>query len=216
MSLAICVMARVPIPGQAKTRLSPPLTAEEAAGLAAAFLLDVWSAATRVSGAEVFLSYRGDEGKLPGEFGNVARFSQEGADLGARMEHTARVGLTRASSVLVIGSDLPGLSASCLQTARDALIDHDAVLGPSIDGGFYLIGLRDSPPGLLADLPWSAKNTHEATRSRLIDRGMRVAEAPRFDDVDTIDDVVALRNAIVAGSLLAPASALVLSRLTCV
>lgn len=216
MSLAICVMAKAPVPGQVKTRLCPPLTEKQAAELSAAFLLDVWRAACALSDARVLLSYSGERKAFPAQLTRVDGFHQQGDDLGARIEHTARFGLSRASRVLVIGSDLPGLSTSCLQTARTKLETHDAVLGPSIDGGFYLIGLSRCPPGLLANLPWSMPNTYEATYHRLREQRFRVAHAPRFDDVDTIDDLMALRSSIVVGSLLAPSSAEVLAQITCI
>lgn len=216
MKSAICVMAKAPTPGRVKTRLCPPLSHDQASQLASAFLLDVWKAARALRGSRAFLSYYGERDDFPEELALAPSFRQEGADLGARIEHAAHAGLEYGSTVLVIGSDLPGLPTSFLHTARSALHNHDAVLGPSRDGGFYLIGLRSCPDGLLADLPWSVSHTHEATLARLIDRGYNVAGAPRFDDVDTIEDLTALRNGIVAGSLLAPASAQVLSRLTCI
>ncbi len=216
MKLAICVMAKAPAPGRVKTRLCPPLSHDEAADLASAFLIDVWRAAANLQGVTTLLSYHGNRNEFPAELNAVHSFPQRDGDLGARIEHTARTGLEHGDMVLVIGSDLPGLSAPYLQTARNTLLNHDAVLGPSRDGGFYLIGMRQCPVGLLADLPWSAPQTHQATLERLVERGYDVAHAPRFDDVDTVEDLTALRNGIVAGSLLAPASARVLSRLTCI
>jgi len=123
-------MARAPVPGRAKTRLCPPLSYEQAAELAAAFLLDTWRTASRLDGAMTFLSYTGDRDEFPPELADVTSFEQHGGDLGARIEHTACLGLSRASSVLVIGSDLPGLSTGHLQAARTTLDYCDAVLGP--------------------------------------------------------------------------------------
>ncbi|MEM9493289.1 MAG: TIGR04282 family arsenosugar biosynthesis glycosyltransferase [Myxococcota bacterium] len=216
--LAVCVMAKAPVPGRVKTRLCPPLSKDEAAQLAGAFLLDVWHTARGMRNAIALLSYAGDKNDFPEPLSRAESFAQQGEDLGARIEHTARAGLVRARSVLVIGSDLPGLPPAYLQSAFSALnrAQCDAVLGPSRDGGFYLIGLRACPSGLLADLPWSQSSTCERTQERLRERGMSVAVAPQFDDVDTIDDLTDLRNGIVAGSLLAPASARALSRLTCI
>jgi glycosyltransferase A (GT-A) superfamily protein (DUF2064 family) len=143
-------------------------------------------------------------------------FVQRGADLGARVEHAARLGLARAERVLVIGSDLPGLPVARLVEARAALSTHDAVLGPSSDGGFYLIGLRACPPGLLSGLAWSVPETRAACAARLVQRGLRLACIASFDDVDDIEDLRRVERQIRAGQLVAPATARVLERLGCV
>lgn len=213
MATAICILAKAPVPGAAKTRLSPPLAPEQAAALASAFVLDTLAAARALEDAHVTLVYAGDRTCFPAPLQAIDGVVQRGADLGARIEHAARVGLGRADRVLVIGSDLPGLPTAHLAEARAALDQHDAVLGPSIDGGFYLIGLRACPPGLLAGLPWSAPETRAACAARLGQRGLRVAAINRFDDVDTFDDVRRLRAQIACGALHAPATSLALEAL---
>lgn len=204
---AVCIMAKAPAPGASKTRLCPPLTPPQAAALSAAFALDTLQAARGLDDAAILLSYTGDRALFPAPLRELEAFVQRGADLGARIEHAARMGLARAERVLVIGSDLPGLPAAHLVEARAALDHHGAVLGPSSDGGFYLIGLHACPPGLLAGLPWSVPETRAACAARLVQRGLHVAKIAGFDDVDTIDDLRRLRYRVAQGELHAPATA---------
>ena len=165
---------------------------------------------------EALLVYAGDRVRFPAPLRGLRSFVQRGADLGARMEHAARMGLARAERVLIIGSDLPGLPAARLREARAALATHDAVLGPSSDGGFYLIGLRACPPGLLSNLAWSVPETHAACAARLVQRGLRLASIPSCDDVDDIEDLRRVARALRAGRMVAPATARMLERLHCV
>jgi rSAM/selenodomain-associated transferase 1 len=242
MSTAISIMAKAPEPGRVKTRLCPPLALEQAAELSAALLLDTWRATEELTGprqpddqhngqhnaqpddqhggehdiVEVLLVYAGDRTRFPEPVRGLPSFVQRGADLGARMEHAARLGLARAERVIIIGSDLPGLPAARLIEARAALATHDAVLGPSSDGGFYLIGLRACPPGLLSGLAWSVPETHAACAARLVQRRMRLAHIAVFDDVDDIADLRRVARQIRAGQLMAPATARILERLGCV
>lgn len=204
--LTVCVMAKAPVAGRVKTRLSPPLTADQAASLAAGFLLDTWSVASQLDGASLFLSRAGPAGLFPPELAAVDAVDQRGSDLGARIESALLEGLERGSRVLVIGSDLPGLPLAHLEAARDALERADCVLGPSSDGGFYLIGARNFAPGTLADLPWSSPRTRASTIERLESRGFSVELAPPFDDIDEPSDLDALRARVIAAPDSAPAT----------
>ena len=229
MSTAISIMAKAPEPGRVKTRLCPPLSPAQAAELAAALLLDTWRGAEELrhhegdgepggepDEVEVLLVYAGDRTRFPEPVRGLRSFVQRGADLGARIEHAARLGLGRAERVIVIGSDLPGLPAARLREARAALATHDAVLGPSSDGGFYLLGLRTCPPGLLAGLAWSVPETGAACAARLVQRGLRLAHVAYFDDVDDIEDLRRVERQIRAGEIRAPATAHALEQLGCI
>ena len=216
MSTAISIMAKAPEPGRSKTRLCPPLTPVQAAEMSAALLIDTWRAVAGLDDCEVLLMYAGDRTRFPEPVRGLTSFLQRGIDLGARIEHAARIGLARADAVIVVGSDLPGLPVARLIEARDALATHDAVLGPSSDGGFYLIGLHACAPGLLSGLPWSVPETYAACAARLVQRRMRPARIAGFDDVDDIDDLRRIKRQLDEGTLAAPATAEVLDRLGCV
>jgi hypothetical protein len=202
----ICVMAKAPRPGQVKTRLCPPLEPDQAAALAAAFLLDTWAAATAACD-RVLLARAGARADFPPQLRDAPGFEQRGSDLGARMEHAARTGLDRGARVLVIGSDLPGLPVSHLEDAAARLDQADVVLGPSSDGGFYAIGFEQCPVGCLANIPWSSPHTCERTVARLRQVGLEVSEGLPFDDVDDIEGLSRLREALEAGRVSTPATA---------
>ena len=179
-------MAKVPVAGQVKTRLSPPLSATQATELARAFLIDTWERLQQLVAAQVVLCHAGDARLLPPsmELADHQLWPQPGGDLGARMEHALRRGLARAARVVLIGSDTPTLPTVALTRALAALESADAVLGPAVDGGYYLLGARRLSPGLLAGLPWSSPRTLRATYRRLRQRGYRVALLPTWFDVD--------------------------------
>lgn len=210
----VCVMAKAPVAGQVKTRLVPPLSAEEAASLAAAFLVDTWASAAAVRGASPVLAIAGDRAALPASLARVATIAQPAGDLGRRMIRVAAAALARAPRVAIVGSDLPGLPAGHIEAALASLDHSDAVLGPASDGGFYLLGLRRADADLLDGLPWSRADTRAATRARLAARGYAVAEAPPFDDVDDAGDLQRLRRALAAGTVDAPATRRALERLS--
>ncbi len=143
-----------------------------------------------------------------------AAWPQAEGDLGARLENALGRALGGgAAAAIAIGTDSPGLPAERLDAARTALDDADAVLGPAADGGFYLIGLRSCPVGLLADLPWSSGETFDRTRERLIARGLRVEVLPAWFDVDQPEDLESLRSRLDRGELVAPATARALARI---
>ena len=138
---------------------------------------------------------------------------QGDGDLGARLERVLRRALTRAPKALAIGADSPGLPLRLIEAAHAALDAADAILGPCDDGGFYLLGLRRCPPGLLADLPWSLEGTHRATLARLRHRGLETIELDPWFDVDREEDLARLERLIAEGSVVAPATASAIARL---
>lgn len=203
---AVCVMAKAPVPGQVKTRLVPPFSRQQAAALAAAFLEDTWAAACGVDGAVVVLARAGGSERWPSAVADAQTIAQPGGDLGARIEAVAAAGLERARAAVVIGSDLPGLPTAHIVAARARLEESDAVIGPSSDGGYYLIGLRRAIPGVLGGVSWSAPETRQQTIDALRAAGLSVGFAPAFDDIDDPADVERLRTELFAGTVVAEAT----------
>ena len=212
--IPLLVFAKPPRAGVAKTRLAAGLGFDGAATLARAFFEDVWATARSLSWADPHLVTTEPEAPEWRSAGIRSAWQQGEGDLGIRLENAVRRSLAGGTpAAIVIGTDSPGLPAELLDAARAALEDADAVLGRSADGGFYLMGLRSCPEGLLAGLPWSSDETFERTRERLLERGLRLEVLPTWFDVDQPEDLPPLRSRLTRGDLAAPATARALSRL---
>lgn len=199
--VTLCIFAKPPVPGRVKTRLAATIGAEAAAALAEAFLRDGEAAARALPWAEPVVA---TTGALAKGLTGLPVWDQGPGDLGDRMERALLRGISRTGASMVVGTDSPGLPRAWLDGARATLDTHDAVLGPADDGGFWLIGLRRCPPGLLAGLPWSSAETLDATAARLAAWGLSVGWAPRWFDVDRVDDLERLAALIAAGTVEAP------------
>jgi uncharacterized protein len=191
--IPVCIFAKPPIPGEVKTRLAESVGPESAASLAAAMLRDVWST---VSAAPEVISVlaAASAGSFPIDVPDGAYWLQETGELGFRIERILRRGLTEAPAAVALGADSPSLTVSHLQSALRELETVDAVIGPSRDGGFYLLGLRRCPSGLLQNLPWSTAETFERTLDRLRSHSMSVSLIDTLPDVDTLEDLQTLYN----------------------
>lgn len=209
----VCVFAKPPRPGLVKTRLAPAVGEVPAAALARAFFEDTWAAASSLPWARAVLATTEPAaGEWAGAKGGPT-WPQGRGDLGDRLERVLRRALHRTPAALAIGTDTPGLPPILLSQARSALRSADAVLGPCEDGGFYLLGLRRCPPGLLRDLPWSAPDTFRQTLSRLRERGLGTAVIAPWFDVDRPADLACLHALIARGELRAPRTARALEAL---
>jgi rSAM/selenodomain-associated transferase 2/rSAM/selenodomain-associated transferase 1 len=202
----LCIFAKPPVAGSAKTRLAAELGAERAAALARAFLVDTCGTARARPWARPILATTGElEPALRAELA-LPVWQQGDGDLGARMEHVLVRALTETPIAIAVGADSPGLPPRLLDAAWAALATADAVIGPADDGGFYLLGLRRCPAGLLADLPWSAPDTRACTVDRLRAHGMIVRELAPWFDVDRAEDLTRLHRLLDTGAIVAPAT----------
>lgn len=187
----MAVFARVPEPGRVKTRLLPALRPDEAADLYRALLLDTIEV-VESAGAEVVVAFTPASARRPLErlLGRRRRLlAQPPGDLGDRIEGVLASLHGGGRPVLVVGSDCPGLTPERLRGAVEALEGASVVVGPALDGGFYLIGLSRPAPGLLRDIPWSTERVLDATRQRLRERELAVRELPPERDLDTPRDL---------------------------
>ena len=193
---ALIIFAKAPVVGQVKTRLCPPLTPDEAASLHGSLVLDLLERCQALNGCDRIMagSPTADHpffGAMKTRF-KVPIWEQVGEDLGARMAHAFRSAIgSRYQSAIIIGTDIPGITAPLITTARKALHDHDLVLGPSVDGGYYLIGLRKPVPELFVGIPWSTDTVCSLTREKAQALGLSVKMLPVLRDLDTIEDLQA-------------------------
>jgi uncharacterized protein len=200
----LIVLAKEPVPGRVKTRLCPPCTPAEAAGLAAAALADTLDAALASRARRVILALDGRPGPWcpPG----VEVVGQGSGPLDRRLA-TAWAEAALGPAVL-IGMDTPQLTATDLDAALGALAVHDAVLGPASDGGWWAVGLRRPHPRAFAGVPMSRADTGARQHERLTALGLRPASLPVRTDVDTWDDAVAVARAAPDGRFAAAVEAL--------
>ena len=205
MTAQLLVLAKAPVPGRVKTRLCPPCSPAEAAGLAAAALADTIAAVRAAPGVHRRVLALDGRWEVPA---GLAVLPQRGTGLAERIEHAfADAG---GGPTLLVGMDTPqagpGLLTACL-SVLDASVD--AVLGPAEDGGWWALGLHD--PGharLLAGVPMSTPDTGRHTLAALRGAGLRVGLLPRLRDVDDWADAVAVAGQAPSGRFAAAVAAL--------
>jgi uncharacterized protein len=203
--IPVCVFAKPPEPGNVKTRLIPELGRGGAAELASAMFVDTWHTVCSTPGVRPVLATV-TSGVFPVAIDTKDIWLQGDGDLGARLERILRRSLTHAAGAIAIGADSPSLTAAHLQAAIRALDDHDAVIGRVMDGGFYLLGVRECPKGLLSGIPWSTRETAESTVERLRDCKMDVHELLPLFDVDLPEDLRSLEGYLLKNPAAAPAT----------
>jgi rSAM/selenodomain-associated transferase 1 len=195
--IPICIFAKPPVPGEVKTRLIPALGAAGAARLASAMLRDVWHAVESYPGVRPILATT-KPGVFPVSVREPDMWLQGEGDLGERIERIIIRGLQESTAVIALGADSPAFSGAHLGAALECLAAHDAVVGPSIDGGFYLLALRRCPSRLFASLPWSTGETRRALKARLREHAFSIAELEPLFDIDTPTDLSALTEYLAA------------------
>lgn len=189
----LLVVAKRPAPGQTKTRLTPPLSPEQAARLYECFLrdtLDLMRAVPDVRRGIAFLSHAAAEyfAQLAPDFDLIL---QVGADLGARLDQALTHYLTRGyDHAVIMNSDGPTLPIEYLiQAFAELAVGADVVLGPSDDGGYYLIGLKKPAPRLLREVRMSTSHVTADTLTLAHEENLRVALLPTWYDVDDAESL---------------------------
>ncbi|MER6026116.1 DUF2064 domain-containing protein [Streptomyces sp. NPDC001851] len=180
----LLVIAKEPLPGRVKTRLTPPFSPQQAAQLAEAALADTLHAVAAAPATRRVLVLDGAPGPwLPAGFDVLPQCA------GSLDERLADAFAHCSGPALLIGMDTPQV------TPRLLTVDFtgcDAYLGPAEDGGFWALGLAEPAPALLRGVPMSTPRTGAVQRERLLAAGLRVRELPRLRDVDTAADAHAV------------------------
>ncbi len=185
------IFAKEPRPGRVKTRLGHETTPPWAAAVASAFLEDTLTrlaamAAKRIlvyAPAEAGTFFRGLAGT------HYTLEPQEAGDLGRRMEAFLRRHIRQsAQRLILVGTDSPTLPVEFVDQAFDLLDLADVVLGPAMDGGYYLLGCGRRVPPIFSGISWGAAGVLQETLLRLADSSWRIALLPPWYDVDTLDD----------------------------
>ena len=192
----LVVMAKAPLPGRVKTRLCPPLSASQAAAVYDCFLQDRLREMGDLSGCDRAIAYTPEAAAL--RFRAYAAqsfdlFPQQGLDLGERM-HNIFVDSCREGygAVVVIGSDSPDLPKSIVQQAFERLSSGmtDVVFGPATDGGYYLVGMKETHPELFANVPWSTEKVLSTSLGIARALGIKTSLLPAWSDIDTYHDLL--------------------------
>ena len=196
---ALVILTKAPQPGQSKTRLVPPLSYAEAADLARALLLDQLQNLAGFGGARLFIAFTPEN--AAGFFeGFIAQgftcFAQRGQSLGERMSHAfEHLFASGFENIILIGSDLPTLSVKFFQQAYAELEKSaDVVLGPSGDGGYYLIGMKRMLPDIFENVAWSSPDVLSQTIHKLDNLGLRHELLSEWYDIDTAKDLERLQS----------------------
>jgi rSAM/selenodomain-associated transferase 1 len=196
---ALAVMAKAPVAGLVKTRLMPALDEKQAAELYRALLMDQLEHLTALSIADLYVAFTPGEAIQMIENLAPARyhcFAQSGGDLGDRMQEVlAELRRHGHRNTIVLGSDLPPVPLTALQEAFNRLsADRKrVVLGPTQDGGYYLIGMNQPIPELFRGMSWSHQRVLADTTEKLRQLGIDFCLLLEWFDVDTAEDIDRLR-----------------------
>lgn len=198
---SILVLAKAPVAGEVKTRLSPVLTPRQSASLHRLLVTDTLERVCETPIAPVTLYCSPDEthpffqqcrANYP-----VRLRAQRGGDLGQRMLHALSETLPASRYAILIGTDCPSMDAGYLKQALDALAHGgDAVIGPATDGGYVLIGMRHVHRGLFESIAWGGSSVLEQTRERLRNAGLSWRELRPLHDIDRPEDLELLPESL--------------------
>jgi rSAM/selenodomain-associated transferase 1 len=190
---AIIVMAKQPWAGLSKTRLCPPFTFEEAAGLSEALLRDTIELAAGVENTALAVAVT--PASAVDYFRSISPAGTlllpvEAADIGGCLEQVLEELLRKGfHKAMALNSDGPSLPRAVLSQALDLLDHSDVVFGPSYDGGYYLVGLKQPQPRLFRDIPWSTDLVLVESLAQAAALGLRAAQTRLWYDVDTVAEV---------------------------
>ena len=199
-SNALIVVAKRPMPGKTKTRLSPPLTSELASALYECFLFDTLDQMRQVKDGQRVIAYLPLEAhdyfqRIAPDFELVP---QNGHDLGSRLDYALTGCLFEGyERAVIMDSDSPTLPSAYLSEAFHVLSDGaDVVLGPCDDGGYYLIGIKKPTPRLLREVRMSTPTVTADTIALAEQEGLRVNLLPIWYDVDDAASLIRLMKEV--------------------
>ena len=190
----IVLFTKAPVPGKVKTRLTTHLTNVEAAHFHEAFVRDTLAVLMRLNGIEKFIAAhpggKNDFFKmLTREYG-VRTIDQGPGNLGDRLKRVlGELSLRGFNEVVAIGSDSPTLPVERIDAAFGFLGGSSLVIGPSLDGGYYLIGFSGGLPAVFDGISWGRETVFEETLRIAGEKGLSPAILPYWYDVDTMQEL---------------------------
>lgn len=191
----LALFMKSPESGMAKRRLRSVLSEEEVTRLCEAFAEDLLEKLVLLPCDKKVIAYAGEPPTFIPTEGSWSLYPQTGEDLGERLQNYFRWSFTEgAAKSVVIGSDSPTLPRAYLEEAFALLGRYETVLGPSEDGGYYLIGMRRFNPTPFQEIPWGTERVFEETVKRVSLSSGPVGILDRWYDVDTPNDLKRLRR----------------------
>jgi len=185
----LIMFAKYPEKGKVKTRLAKDIGDEEAVKLYKEFVaMLVKEHASASYGFKIYATPDHRKDKFRTMYSWISFSSQVGYDLGERMYNALRTELQEHDKVIIIGSDLPVLSCSEIAKAFEMLDNHDVVLGPAMDGGYYLIGMN-APQRIFSGIRWSTTTVLEQTMNRIKRQRLSHTLLDLKQDIDTVEDL---------------------------
>lgn len=185
----LILLTKLPEAGNVKSRLAAEIGAEQAATVYEKLLRHTLQQ-MKLCSAYSLIALEGNPEIFTEKFGAWALEPQHGADLGERMKAAFESAFSKKhEQVVLIGGDCPEISSEILESAFEKLNANDLVLGPSYDGGYYLIGLKQSEPSLFENMQWSHERVLEKTLRRALNRGLSAALLPTLRDIDELADL---------------------------
>lgn len=195
---AVIVMAKAPRPNKVKTRLTPPLDSETASRLYCCFLLDKLEQVKDLEGICPMIAYTPHESAdfftsiRPAGFTLIP---QKGGNLGERLANVSGYIVKQGfKKVVILDSDSPNLPSKYIYESLRCLDTADAVIGPCLDGGYYLIGFNNHIPELFHGIPWSTSRVTELTMEKAANCGKTISLLNEWYDVDTWKDLLRLKR----------------------
>jgi uncharacterized protein len=196
----LVLYGRYPELGRTKTRLAASLGDDRTFCLYQALLADTAAKASTLPGCRLLAMMASSQPwrTLPEDplkrdpFAGFTLLPQQGEGFGERLSHAMKSGLEGGTSTVLIGTDSPEIERDDLSEAFSLLNDHDLVLGPAVDGGYYLIGMKRFYPDLFRNIAWSTPVVREQTITTAHGLGLKVALVATRHDLDLLADLEAL------------------------
>ena len=190
MPSALIIFIKNPVLGKVKTRLAATMGEEKALLVYEALLAHTRATAQAPAcRRSLYYSDFADEGDAWAPE-HVIKKVQEGADLGERMSRAFAAVLQENERAVIIGSDAPGISAGLLEEAFQRLSENDFVIGPTFDGGYYLLGMKRHEPAVFRNIDWSTPEVFAQTMAVIQGLGKTCYELRRLADIDYEEDWV--------------------------
>lgn len=184
---ALIIFIRNPIRGTVKTRLAQTLGNDKAFDIYKELLEITRQQSIKVN-AQCYLYYSDHIELDAWSETTFIKKVQSGIDLGARMANAFNEVLQTHSKAIIIGSDCPYITSQIIDHSFHLLSNNDVILGPAIDGGYYLLGMKSTSPSIFESMPWSESNLYEKTIEKLNQLNFTHSSLIQLEDIDTEEE----------------------------